>query len=107
MDDVAPQRLNGAKFRRQLRVGGYIADCFSAAARLIVEADGSRHGEQGEYDDRRCRWLEREGSRVIRFRNNDVLAPTKAVLAAIAQPLNFPRGCAKRPPPSPLQGGGQ
>ena len=35
----------GAKFRRQVPIGPYVADFACVAARLIVEIDGRPHGE--------------------------------------------------------------
>jgi very-short-patch-repair endonuclease len=43
------KRLEGLKFRRQVPVGDYIADFASFRHRLIVEVDGSQHGESA-YD---------------------------------------------------------
>ena len=39
------RRLSRLKFRRQVPVGPYIVDFLCVGARLIVEADGSQHGE--------------------------------------------------------------
>ena len=36
-------QLLGLRFRRQHRVGSYIADFFCHAARLVVEVDGDSH----------------------------------------------------------------
>lgn len=43
---VKAKRLAGAKFRRQVPIGPYVADFVCVAARLIVELDGSQHGEE-------------------------------------------------------------
>jgi len=44
------------------------------AARLLIELDGWRHGNQAHKlrDDARTRWLEKEGFRVIRVWNNEI-----------------------------------
>ncbi len=78
-------RLNGAKFRRQVAIGNYIADFVCPAAKLIVELDGSQHADQQGYDARRTRFLVGEGYRVIRFWNHDVLKSFSDVLEAILQ----------------------
>lgn len=39
----------------------------------MVELDGSRHLDALEYDERRTRFLERGGYRVLSFTNHDVL----------------------------------
>jgi len=66
------RQLNGAKFRRQVWIGPFIADFFSADARLIVEVDGDSHAGRGDYDERRTSWLAGEGFRVVRVTNADV-----------------------------------
>jgi very-short-patch-repair endonuclease len=67
------RRLEGVKFKRQVPVGRYIADFMSFECKLIVELDGNQHAEQIEYDERRTRWLEAQGYRVVRYWNADVL----------------------------------
>ena len=84
------RRLGGFKFRRQHRVGPYFADFYCAQARLVVEVDGSQHIEASDYDTRRTCWLEGEGYRVIRVWNDDALARTDDVLAAILSALAAP-----------------
>ena len=84
------RQLLGRKFRRQQPLGRYIVDFVCLEARLVVEVDGSQHLEQQSYDEvRRC-WLERQGYRVLRFWNNDVLAETDSVVETIAQVLEQP-----------------
>jgi very-short-patch-repair endonuclease len=53
---------------------------------LIVEVDGGQHSreEVEARDARRTKWLEREGYRVLRFWNNQVLAEMEAVIETIA-----------------------
>ncbi|MFM2410285.1 MAG: hypothetical protein RL481_1113 [Pseudomonadota bacterium] len=77
------RQLEGAKFRFQAPVAGYVADFLCTEARLIVELDGGQHGEQLEQDEARTRALEAAGYTVIRFWNNDVLTNTDGVLEAI------------------------
>jgi very-short-patch-repair endonuclease len=63
------RQLNGAKFRRQSPIGSYIGDFFCLQARLVVELDGSQHGEERERqaDERRTEYLKSQGYRVLRF----------------------------------------
>jgi very-short-patch-repair endonuclease len=77
--------VKGSHFRRQVVIGPYIADFACLAERLIVEVDGSQHGDNEglRRDDVRTRWLQSEGYRVIRFWNNDVMSRTDAVLETI------------------------
>ena len=87
------RQLAGAKFRRQVPLGRYIADFLCAEARLIVEADGGQHS--AEKDAGRTACLERLGFRLLRFWNHEVLTNIEGVLARIAEEL------AK--PPHPVQ----
>ena len=54
---------------------------------MIVEADGGQHAEQVAYDNRRTVFLEKEGFRVLRFWNNDVIENLDGVLAMIMDAL--------------------
>lgn len=72
-------------FRRQHAVGHYILDFYCASAKLCVEIDGAVHAETAEYDEKRTRWLEGQGIRVIRFSTEAVETQPAAVIAAIAQ----------------------
>lgn len=66
------RRFSGFKFRRQVQIGAYIVDFVCPAKRLVVEADGGQHAENG-YDEARDAWLKAEGFRIRRFWNNDIL----------------------------------
>jgi len=80
---VKAKRLAGAKFRRQVPIGPYVADFVCVAARLVVELDGSQHGEAVEADAERTRYLESKGYRVLRFWNNEVAGNLDGVLRSI------------------------
>ena len=83
------RRMQTLKFRRQAPVGSYIVDFLCTAHRLVVEADGSQHAES-ERDVVRDAWLKREGYRVLRFSNRDVLTARDSVLATIAAACSLP-----------------
>lgn len=99
------RRLRGFKFRRQLWIGSYIVDFACIEAKLVVEADGSQHGENQEYDVRRDAYLKREGYRVVRFWNNDVTGNMDGVLdlirAALSERVPSPSRAAHGPLPLP------
>jgi len=86
---VRASRL-GPRFRRQQPLGPYIADFFCAEARLVIELDGPQHGDDPARDARRDRWLESQGIRVLRFRNEDVLGDVQPFLQAVRQALAAP-----------------
>ena len=81
-------RLGGFKFRRQMWLCGYIADFACAEAKLVVEADGSQHGEAEEYDARRSRAFADEGFRTLRFWNSDIFENLDGVLLTIRDALS-------------------
>jgi very-short-patch-repair endonuclease len=60
------------------------------AARLVIEVDGSQHGEEPRaiLDEARTKWLESEGYKVLRFWNNDVFSNTDGVLNKIHAALS-------------------
>jgi very-short-patch-repair endonuclease len=73
------------KFRRQQPIGSYIADFFCSDAGLIVELDGSQHGEpeNQEKDEKRTAFLESRGYKVLRFWNRDLIENMDGVLETI------------------------
>jgi 2-isopropylmalate synthase len=83
------RRLQSLKFRRQVPVGPYIADFLCIEHRLIVEADGDQHAESAR-DGVRDAWLTRNGYRILRFSNRDILRETERVLATIAAACGLP-----------------
>jgi len=60
-------RKLGVLFRRQVRVGRYVADFAAPAARLVIEVDGPWHTRRGAADALRDRAFERAGWRVLRL----------------------------------------
>ena len=79
------RQLLGVKFRRQVPIKGYIADFAALEIKLIIELDGSQHIENKEADEIRTGFLQREGYKVIRLWNNDVLLRIDYVLEFIFQ----------------------
>ena len=86
----------GAKFSRQMPVGPYYADFLCRSHRLIVELDGHSHEMQTERDGARDAFLRREGYRVMRFTNDEVLNNMAGAVIAIQAAL-----AADRPTPAP------
>jgi very-short-patch-repair endonuclease len=101
--------IKGSHFRRQVPIGPYVADFACLKERLIIEVDGSQHGEDdnSRHDEVRTRWLNSEGYRVMRFWNNDVMSNTESVMEAIhdASAVTPPRLPAAGDPPPPGEGG--
>jgi very-short-patch-repair endonuclease len=111
--------MYGTHFRRQVSLGPYVADFVCQRAKLVIEVDGSQHGLEhvALRDERRTRWLEAEGYRVLRFWNSEVIRETSSVLERIhvslygslnSEPITFdhptppspPKGRGRRPSPS-------
>jgi len=67
-------RTYPVRFSRQKVLGKYIADFYSAEAKLVIELDGSQHyeDENMENDTQRTAFLENYGLTVIRIPNNEV-----------------------------------
>ncbi|MBQ6691830.1 MAG: endonuclease domain-containing protein [Clostridia bacterium] len=67
-------RTYPVRFSRQKVLGKYIADFYSAEARLVIELDGSQHYENDnmEKDAERTDYLKGYGLKVIRIPNNEV-----------------------------------
>ena len=81
------RRLAQFKFRRQVPFQNYILDFVCFQQRLMVEVDGSQHA-LSEADAVREGVLAREGFRIARYWNNDVLQRRSAVLEDILSKLN-------------------
>lgn len=60
------------RFSRQKVLGKYIADFYSAQAKLVIELDGSQHYEERceQKDKERTEYLEQYGVNVLRIPNN-------------------------------------
>ena len=82
------------RFSRQKVLGKYIADFYSAEAKLVIELDGSQHYEDSnaEKDTERTVFLEGYGLTVIRIPNNEVSRNFRGVCeyidAAVRQSLS-------------------
>ena len=62
------------RFSRQKVLGKYIADFYSAQAKLVIELDGSQHYEYSnvQKDAERTAFLESYGLTIIRIPNNEI-----------------------------------
>ena len=87
-------RTYPVRFSRQKVLGKYIADFYSAEAKLVIELDGSQHYQDGnmEKDTERTTFLEGYGLTVIRIQNNEVCRNFQGVCeyidAAVKQSLS-------------------
>jgi very-short-patch-repair endonuclease len=74
-------------WRKQVPLGPYFADFCCHSANLVIELDGGQHANTEPYDERRTRFIEAQGFRVLRFWNNDVVGNADGVLQRIAEEL--------------------
>jgi very-short-patch-repair endonuclease len=79
------RQLDNLKFRRQVPRGRFVADFLCDEAMLILEVDGSQHGDSAAQDNRRTAYLESLGYLVMRFWNLDVLQNTDRVLDHVCE----------------------
>ncbi|MCJ7832999.1 MAG: DUF559 domain-containing protein [Deltaproteobacteria bacterium] len=93
------KQLDGIKFRRQQPIGKYIVDFVCFEKKIIIEVDGGQHLES-ENDKNRDEWLAKQGFKVLRFWNNEVLTNMIGVLEVIRS------HCLKSPSPTPPIKGG-
>ena len=80
----------GAKFRRQVPIGAYVADFACVEAKLIVEVDGPVHDEPGRQhrDKDRDAWLTAQGWNVLRFKDAAVIGGCELIIAEIKRDMS-------------------
>jgi len=92
---IRNRQISGVRFNRQVPIDPFICDFVARTPKLIIERDGGQHAVRTVEDERRTRFLESRGYRVLRFWNNDVLVNVEGVLSVICSALN------DRPSPDP------
>jgi very-short-patch-repair endonuclease len=95
------------KFRRQHPIHQFILDFYCPAALLCIELDGGVHDDpdQQQRDQTRTEALNALGIRVLRFRNDQVLSDTRAVLRQIKAELAAAQPVSGSPLPQAGEGG--
>ena len=80
----------GFHFRQQAPIGRYIADFADHGAKLVIELDGSQHGEAAAIarDQERTSWLNSQGYRVLRFWNIDVIGNFDGIMTSVLLALD-------------------
>lgn len=79
--------IEGRKFRHQVWIGSFIVDFVCLNAKLVIEADGSQHLDNADYDHHRSLFLAGEGYRVLRFWNNEIIENIDGVLELVRDRL--------------------
>ena len=97
---VKDRRVAGLKFRRQHPWGPYTLDFYCAEAALVVEVDGGQHAElTAKRDAIRTAHLERQGLKVLRFWNNEVLQNFEGCLQMIVEAASLQLASKQKPSP--------
>ncbi len=81
------KQIQNVQFYRQKCMGDFIVDFYAPKAKLVIEVDGSQHFEKPNQmkDQQRDACLKREGLRVLRFHNGQVLQEIESVMEAVYQ----------------------
>ena len=113
---LRPLKRHGLHFRRQAPIGRYVVDFVCHSAKIVVEVDGSQHGEVAvmRHDAARTEFLNSRGYRVLRFGNIDVVKSSHSIADAIFVAAAPPPGSQRDNPsvglagsPTSPQGGGE
>ena len=93
-NELRAHRLMGLGFRRQFPISGYIVDFACPSKKLIVEVDGSQHGDEDAqlYDAERAARLEANGWHILRFWNADILRDLDSVCLHIVRDAGLGNG---------------
>lgn len=91
-------RLMGLAFRRQMPIAGFIVDFACPAKSLIVEVDGSQHGDSPR-DAARDAKLTALGWTILRFWNDDVLRDIDGVCQHIVTSVGLTEPTSPMPTP--------
>lgn len=92
------KQIDRFKFRRQQPIGKYIVDFINFEKKLVIEVDGGQHSIYKKKDVIRDKYLKKEGYKVLRFWDNEVLNNIEGVLEMIINNLS------PSPKSSPLKG---
>jgi very-short-patch-repair endonuclease len=93
------RQLGGFKFKRQHRIGPFIADFYCAEYKLVLESDGSSHLDRAAYDLRRTAWMTEQGYRVVRYANTDIHDHLESVLEDILREIESESAPGASPSP--------
>jgi very-short-patch-repair endonuclease len=93
---IRNRKVNGAKFRRQHVIERFIVDFYCSEAGLVIEVDGPIHDYTPEEDAIRQEFLEAQGLRVLRFKNDDVMGNLAGVVAQIGEATSPPNPLSTR-----------
>ncbi len=93
-------QLHNCKFRRQHGIGRFIVDFYCPELKLVIEVDGANHffdEESEKYDNKRQKFIESQGIKVIRVGNTDIKDNMSGVLDLISQEIFNRKSTANHP----------
>jgi very-short-patch-repair endonuclease len=95
--NILNKKKTGYTFTRQYIVGNYILDFFCIELGLNIELDGKTHDASYDQDKVRDEFLTKQGIKVLRIGNNDVLYNIDGVRIFLQQYLitNYPKSKLK------------
>ena len=77
------KQMRGFDWHRQKPIDEYIVDFYSPTLNLVIEIDGSSHGDKIVYDERRQKKLESFGLSVLHFSDSIIKRDIDSVLRTI------------------------
>ena len=82
---IRKKQIKDYQFLRQKPIGNYIVDFYCDKAKLVIEIDGGQHYEDKNIRNDKIRevFLEKQGLRIMRFTNLDVLKNIENVVEKI------------------------
>ena len=88
-DRVRGKQLLGLRFKRQYGLGPYILDFYVPQVKLCIEVDGGIHNskEVKEKDLNRDAFMNENGIRVLRFRNEEIENEIESVVEIIKREI--------------------
>jgi very-short-patch-repair endonuclease len=83
------KQILNIQFYRQKPIGDYIVDFYAPLGKLVIEVDGEQHleSDQVQKDKRRDLFMEKQGLRVLRFNNLQVLQCIDEVVEVVLSRL--------------------
>lgn len=83
------RQVKNLKFRRQFKIGRFVVDFCCLECKLVVELDGGHHLEPENLiaDQKRQKYIQSLGFKVLRFQNLDVDSNLDGVVQRIIESL--------------------
>jgi very-short-patch-repair endonuclease len=82
---IRKRQIKNYQFLRQRPIGNYVVDFYCKEAKLVIEVDGGQHFEDKNIknDELKEDFLKKQGLKIMRFTNLDILKNIENVLEKI------------------------